>query len=185
MDLDVHLAAIAAGDAGAFGRWLAGAERPVRESLRPFAVHVDCEAVLQETLLRIWQVAPRIEHDGKPNSALRLAVRIARNLAISELRRVRTVGVSQEMIDSVPAPSPAEPPDPILRRAIEECRRALPLKPAQALAARLESAGAERDETLAERLGMRVNTFLQNFTRARKMLANCLRDKGVAVEELA
>ena len=185
MDLDVHLAAIAAGDAGAFGRWLAGAERPVRESLRPFAVHVDCEAVVQETLLRIWQVAPQIESDGKPNSALRLAVRIARNLAISELRRKRTVGVTAEMIESVPEANPAEPPDPILRRAIEECRGELPLKPAQALSARLENGGIDRDETLAERLGMRVNTFLQNFTRARKLLANCLRNKGIAMEELA
>ncbi len=183
MDLDVHLAAIALGDAEAFGHWMAGAERGVRESLRPFAVHVDCEAVVQETLLRIWQVAPRIEPDGKPNCTLRLAVRIARNLAISGLLRTRATAVSPEVLEAVPEVSPDAPPDPILRRALEECRRALPLKPARALAARLESGGVERDETLAEKLGMRVNTFLQNFTRARKLLANCLRGKGVMMED--
>jgi RNA polymerase sigma-70 factor (ECF subfamily) len=76
-------------------------------------------------------------------------------------------------------------PDPLVRNAIDECRRALPGKPAQALSARLEGAGAERDETLAERLGMKLNTFLQNVTRAKKLLLDCLRNKGVPMEELA
>ena len=30
---------------------------------------------------------------------------------------------------------------------------------------------------------MRLNTFLQNFTRARRMLAECLKRHGVAFEE--
>src|SRR5688572_2571793 len=81
------VAAIASGDTGAFTRWMRGAERPLRESLRRYAASVDTEAVLQETLLRVWQVAPRFTHDGEPNGLLRLAVRIAHNLAISELRR--------------------------------------------------------------------------------------------------
>src|SRR5690606_14601871 len=72
IDLDVHLAAIVAGDTRAFGRWLAGAEAPVRDSLRSFARVVDVEAVLQEALLRVWQVAPRFEPDGRPNGLLRL-----------------------------------------------------------------------------------------------------------------
>jgi RNA polymerase sigma-70 factor (ECF subfamily) len=179
IDLDEHLAAIRLGDAGAFARWLAGAERSVRESLRPFAVSVDTEAVLQESLLRAWQFAPRVEPDGKPNALLRYAVRIARNVAISEIRRTRAKAVDPETLD-VADPSPSAPPDPMLRRAIEDCRGALPMKPAQALAARLESGGADADEALAARLGMKPNTFLQNFTRARKMLGDCLESKGVA-----
>src|SRR6185437_5928786 len=75
-DLDVHFPAIAAGDAGAFGRWLAGAEPCLRQSLRPFAARVDTEAVVQEALLRTWQVVPRHAPDGRPNSLLRLALRI-------------------------------------------------------------------------------------------------------------
>ncbi|HEY2368030.1 MAG TPA: sigma factor [Polyangiaceae bacterium] len=173
--------AIRSGDADAFARWLAGAERPVRESLRALAVHVDTESVLQEALLRAWQFASRVEPDGKPNTLLRYAVRIARNVAISEIRKSRTKAVDPETLEASPDPSPSAPPDPILRRAIEDCRGALPRKPAMALAARIESGGADTDEVLAERLGMRPNTFLQNFTRARKMLAECLEGKGVAL----
>lgn len=182
------LPAIQNGDAEAFGRWAAGAERPVRESLRPLAAWVDAEAVVQETLLRMWQVAPRVAPDGQPNGLLRLAVRTARNYAISEVRRARVTGVDPEALeramDHAGEVSAAPPPDPLLRRAIDACRRALPGKPAEALSARLAAAGGERDETLAERLGMKLNTFLQNVTRAKKLLFECLRDKGIPMEEL-
>ena len=66
-----------AGDKDAFAAWLAGAERPVRISLRSFAVKVDTEAVLQEALLRVWQVAPRVRPDGRSNALLRFALRSA------------------------------------------------------------------------------------------------------------
>ncbi|HVV86948.1 MAG TPA: sigma factor, partial [Kofleriaceae bacterium] len=89
IDLDAHLPAIVAGETAAFGRWLAGAEPGVRDSLRSFARVIDVEAVLQEALLRVWQVAPRVNLDGRPNALLRLAHRIAKNLAIDELRRAR------------------------------------------------------------------------------------------------
>ena len=72
-------------------------------------------------------------------------------------------------------------PDPFLRRAIAECHEKLPPTPAEVLACRLQSAGAEPDQTLAERLGMRLNTFLQNFTRARKLLAECLEKRRVDI----
>ena len=74
-DLDFYLGAIVAGDASMFGLWLTGAEPTVRASLRSFAAAVDVEAVLQESLLRIWQVAARFEPDGRPNGLLRLAIR--------------------------------------------------------------------------------------------------------------
>ncbi|HEY1960413.1 MAG TPA: sigma-70 family RNA polymerase sigma factor [Polyangiaceae bacterium] len=181
IDLDANLDAIRLGDTAAFGRFVAGAERGVRESLRSFAAHVDCEAIVQETFLRAWQVAPRVEPDGRPNALLRFTVRVARNLAISEVRRARAKDVDPATLAEMPEVSPPAPPDPFLRRAIEECRDKLPLKPARALAARIESAGAEPDEALAARLGMKTNTFLQNFSRARKMLGECLESKGVAL----
>ena len=87
IDLDVHLPAVAAGDARAFGAWVAGAEGPVRDGLRGFAAAVDVEAVLQEALLRAWSVAPRLAPDGRANALLRFTVRAARNLALSEARR--------------------------------------------------------------------------------------------------
>jgi len=174
VDFDVHLAAIVAGDADAFGRWMAGSERIVRESLRSFAAVVDVEAVLQESLLRVWQVAPRFERDGRPNGLLRFAIRIARNLAVSELRRTKTEPTEEVEISDEP-----RIPDPLLREAIRECRDKLPPKPRQVLDRRLADAGAHDDYDLAEALGMRLNTFLQNFTRARQLLAECLKKKGV------
>jgi RNA polymerase sigma-70 factor (ECF subfamily) len=180
-NLDVHAAAIAAGDAHAFGRFLAGAEQPLRASLARFAASVDTEAVLQESLLRLWQVAPRFVHDGRENGLLRLAARIARNLAIDAARRSRA---QWAVPDEAPVLAP-HPPDPLLRAAIVRCREALPKRPSAALSARLDSAGGEPDTILAARLGMQLNTFLQNFTRARRLLADCLRDAGVDEDLLA
>jgi RNA polymerase sigma-70 factor (ECF subfamily) len=179
------VAAIAAGDASAFARWLAGAEPRLRESLRSLAARIDVESVLQEALLRVWQVAPRFVSDGEPEALLRLAVRIARNLAIDTVRRNRLEPLDPEALErlaasvSLVAPPPDTRTDPLLRRAIDECRRKLPDKPAQALQARLESTGGEPDERLAERVRMRRNTFLQNIVRARRFLANCLRRHGI------
>jgi RNA polymerase sigma factor (sigma-70 family) len=184
MDTDAELSAIIAGDADAFGRWLAAAERPVRESLRSFAAVLDVEAVLQEALLRVWQVAPRFVPDGRPNGLLRLAVRIARNLAISEVRRLRTVPAEPDDVEAALAAAerPPAPPDPLLREAIRACRERLPEKPRQALDARIAGAGGRDDLDVAESLGMRLNTFLQNVTRARQFLADCLRKRGVVLD---
>ena len=38
------------------------------------------------------------------------------------------------------------------------------------------------DRSLAERVGMKLNTFLQNVTRARRLLADCLRRRGVDLD---
>ena len=181
IDLDVHLAAIVAGDTRAFGRWLAGAEPTVRASLRSFASAVDVEAVLQEALLRVWQVAPRFEPDGRPNGLLRLGVRIGRNLAVSEVRRTRATPVEPQNLEAVLQAVAPEEPDPMLRTAIADCRDKLPPKPRQAFDSRLTSAGGQDDVELAAALGMKLNTFLQNFTRARQLLVDCLKRKGIAV----
>jgi RNA polymerase sigma-70 factor (ECF subfamily) len=45
----------------------------------------------------------------------------------------------------------------------------------------MSSQGAEPDARLAERLHMSLNAFLQNFTRARKLLAECLEKRGVVL----
>jgi RNA polymerase sigma-70 factor (ECF subfamily) len=185
MDLDVHLAAIVGGDPGAFARWLAAAEPRVRDTLRTFAAAVDVESILQEALLRVWQVAPRFVPDGRSNGLLRLAIRIGRNLAVSELRRTRAAPVDAEDLEALlaAAEQPVAPPDPMLRGAIHDCREKLPPKPRLALDARLSSGGGQDDVALAELLGMRLNTFLQNVTRARQLLAECLGRRGVIIDE--
>lgn len=181
-DTDVEVPAIAAGDEQAFARWLARAEAPVRSSLRRYAVVADTEAVLQEALLRIWQVAPRWRADGRPNGLLRLAIRIAQNLAISAARRHRLAPVPAG--DELPEPTvaPAGVPDEALRGAVANCREKLPPQPATALAARLDDGGMRHDHELAAKLGMRTNTFLQNITRARRLLADCLRASGIDLD---
>jgi RNA polymerase sigma-70 factor (ECF subfamily) len=181
-DLDVHLSAIVAGDVAAFSLWLSAAEKPLRLSLRSFAQTVDVEAVVQEALLRAWQVAPRVTLDGKPNALLRLTLHMARNLAVSELRRRRATDPLEEAEQALgleALEAMAHVPDPLLRKTIALCRSLLPDKPREALAARLASAGRELDAAVAATLQMRVNTFLQNITRARKLLAECLKSKGV------
>jgi RNA polymerase sigma-70 factor (ECF subfamily) len=183
-DLDSHLGAIALGDVGAFGAWLAQAERPLRDSLRSFAAHLDTEAVLQEALLRIWQVAPRIVPDGRPNTLLRFGLRVARNLAVSERRRVRSAPAGPEALEQDEEHAlEIPPPDPLLRARIEECHAKLPKKPARALDARLRNGGREPDELLAARLSMRTNTFVQNVARARRFMAECLKSQGILLTE--
>jgi RNA polymerase sigma factor (sigma-70 family) len=184
MNLDLYLESIIAGDTSAFAMWMARAEPTVRLSLRSFAAVIDVEAVLQESLLRVWQVAHRFEPDGKPNGLLRFAIRIARNLAVSEVRRTRATPVdASTLADNEQLATETRDPDPMLRAAIAECRDKLPQKPRQALDARLAAGGTREDIEIAESLAMRLNTFLQNFTRARQMLADCLRKKGVDIDQ--
>jgi DNA-directed RNA polymerase specialized sigma24 family protein len=187
MDLDVHLPAILTGDTRAFGRWMAGAEGTIRDTLRSFATVIDVEAILQEALLRVWQVATRFVPDGKPNGLLRLGIRIARNLAISEVRRTKSRPVPEADLErALMMEEQADAtPDPLLRDVLERCRDKLPEKPRLALDVRLsfESREGGRDDiSLAAQVGMRVNTFLQNFTRARRLLAECLKKNGVAFD---
>jgi RNA polymerase sigma-70 factor (ECF subfamily) len=186
MNLDVHLPDILGRDPHAFGQWMAGAEGPIRDSLRSFARVVDVEAVLQEALLRVWQVAPRFVADGAPNGLLRLGLRIARNLAISEVRRTKTRPAPNEDLEAALADDPdtaeVTPADPLLRRVLARCFELLPDQPRRVLGLRLAGAG-EADTVLAQTLGMRLNTFLQNFGRARKLLGECLAKNGVAVDE--
>lgn len=184
-ELDALVPSIVAGDADAFGRWLAGAEPRLRASLSSFAEQVDVEAVLQECMLRVWQVAPRFVDDGRPDALVRLAIRIARNLALDDLRRRRVDPATTLQLEAMTPPEVIAPGDPKLREVIASCREKLPGKPAMALQARLDGAWRP-DAELADELGMKLNTFLQNFTRARRLLADCLSKHGIDVKlELA
>jgi DNA-directed RNA polymerase specialized sigma24 family protein len=184
-DLDDHLPGIVAREEEAFVAWLAGAEPALRRALRRFATTVDVEAVLQETLLRVWQVAPQHKPDGQENSLLRLAHRIGRNLAVDEARRVGVRGLDGGAHDDgfLEPIDPAPPPDPLLQRAVRACLQALRGAPRRALQARLQAAG-QKDDALAAELTMRVNTFRQNVKRAREALRTCLEDRGIDLKKL-
>ena len=72
-------------------------------------------------------------------------------------------------------------PDPLLRELIAKCREKLPSKPAEALMLRLDDGGRHSDLVLAQRAKTTLNTFLQNFTRARKLLLECLQKQKVTL----
>jgi RNA polymerase sigma-70 factor (ECF subfamily) len=104
-------------------------------------------------------------------------------MAISARRRLHGTKVdddaANEALDEAALAEGVRAPDPLLRQVLAACREELPEKPALALGARLASGGGEPDQLLAARLSMRTNTFLQNVSRARKLLAECLRRRGV------
>ncbi len=182
MSDELQLRAIQAGDVAAFSVWMAAAEPRMRASLASFAGGIDAEAVLQEALLRVWQVAPRVEPHPAGDTLVRLGVRIARNLAIDSCRRARAVPVEPPSVDAMMEVAVPPKTDPLLREAIARCHEKLPKKPRRALTARMSAGGPDRD--LAAALSMRVNTFLQNLSRARRLLADCLKRAGIDLEEV-
>ena len=173
------------GDHEGFSDWVRLVEIPLRRSLRSFARGVDVEAVVQEGLLRMWVLAPRLSLKGA-NASLRYAVVMTRRLAQQEAKRLGTtesIDPNELERDSDLSIEPDRPADPGLRRAILDCIERLPAQPKKALGARLENDGSESDPAIAVRLRMKLNTFLQNIVRARRHLARCLESRGVSLEE--
>jgi DNA-directed RNA polymerase specialized sigma24 family protein len=183
--LDSTFAQVRAGDRLAFAHWMGSVELPIRLSLRQFARAVDVEAVVQETLLRMWILA---QDGARPltgdNASLRFSIGLARNLARAEARRLGNETLLP--LEALPEPSaePEPPSDPPLREAILECLARLATKPAKAFQARMRLGARFPDAVLASRLGMSLNTFLQNIVRARKQVATCLARKGIPLEEV-
>ena len=168
----------------AFADWMGAVEAPIRRSLSRFVHAIDVESVLQETLLRMWLYAQDRGAELKGEAAsLRFAIGMARNIARSEARRMGRITLlpPDDMPEVEVQPEP--PPDPGRRRARQECLAALKGKPLVALRARLDSVGVEPDRELARNVGMTLNTFLQNIVRARNSMAECLRRRGVVIEE--
>lgn len=165
-----------------FARWMSLVERPLRASLRRFARAVDAESVLQETFLRMWvAVQDRARTFEGENASLRFALRVARLVALEEIRRAR-LGHLVALADLDPAAEPSVPPEPVpdpgLLKIVRDCIERLTGKPRAAMLARLASAHERSDRDLASSLGMAVNTFLQNIVRARRSVAACLEEKG-------
>jgi DNA-directed RNA polymerase specialized sigma24 family protein len=182
--IDELWVAACSGNQRALGDWMGRVERPIRRSLFPFAHAVDAEGVVQETLTRMWLYSRDRGHELTGDDAsLRFAIGMARNLARNLARKH-----GREVLlppDDMPEPGvePESPPDPFIQRAIRECFRKLAGKPLAALQARLQFGAGQPDRAIAERVGMTVNTLLQNVVRARKQLAGCLEGKGINVEE--
>lgn len=184
-EIDRAYAGTRAGDEASFTAWVRLVEVPLRASLRRFAPVVDVEAVTQEAFVRMWKIAPRLKLSGA-DASLHYARRLARNVAISEARRLGTLRkVDIEVLDGKEegVVQPAPPLDLRLRRAILGCIEQLPDSPRIALLERIARGGVEHDRDLAARAHMQLNTFLQNIVRARKYVAACLEKAGVPLKE--
>jgi DNA-directed RNA polymerase specialized sigma24 family protein len=183
--LDALWLSVCDGDRRAFGYWMGRVERPIRRCLFPFGRAVDAESVVQETLLRMWVYAQeRGAQLTGDDASLRFAIGMARNVARNMARKYgRELHLPPDEMPE-PAVAPEPPPDPGLRRAIRECFEKLARKPLLAMQARLAGGHREDDATLAKRLGMTLNTFLQNIVRARQQLAKCLSASGVDLQQV-
>lgn len=174
------------GDRNAFAAWMSKVEIPLRRSFSRWARAVDVEVVIQETFLRMWLLAcdPQRPLEGS-HASLKYAFGVARNVALEEIRRYRQDRfVDLSALESLPeGRCEADPPDPALARAIAECMDRLPAKPRSAMWARVRGACLP-DRELAKGLKMKVNTFLQNIVRARRLLRRCLEQRGVRLGEI-
>jgi len=182
--IDAAFAKARAGGHEAFADWMGGVELPIRLSLRRFAQAVDVEAVVQETLLRMWLLSQEKGRElSGENASLRFAIGVARNIARSEARRWgREQLLPPEDLPEA-AVDPEPPSDPGLRRAITECLARVAAKPRKALRARMDFGGLMPDRDIAQSLRMTLNAFLQNIVRARRQVAACLGRKGISLEE--
>jgi DNA-directed RNA polymerase specialized sigma24 family protein len=178
-EIDEAFADARSGNRDAFTRWMRMAEIPIRHTLARYARHVDVEAAMQETLLRMWLL---VNDPGRvltgENASVRFGCRVAANVAKEELRRLRLAPLEVEPQD------PSDPPqsDPFVRRAIRECRDKLPRKLHIAIGVQV-SDGYRGSREAAAIARMKVNTFLQNLVRARRLLRTCLEHRGVRLAE--
>ncbi len=174
------------GDRGAFAQWIGMVEIPLRRSLHRFARAVDVEAVVQETLLRMWLVAgdPQRVLEGS-RASLKYAFAVGRIVALEEMRRYRQDRfVGLDVLENLPEGRiNPDPPDPALARKLQDCMERLPRRPREALWARVHD-GRLPDRQLADALRMKANTFFQNIVRARRLLRECLERRGVRLEEI-
>ncbi|TMQ73797.1 MAG: hypothetical protein E6K81_02880 [Candidatus Eisenbacteria bacterium] len=179
-EVDGLFARVRGHDTEAFRDWMGSVERPIRASLGRFARAVDVESIVQETLLRMWLLATQGGRDlAGPDASLRFAIGLARNLARNEARRMGRVSFlpPQDLPEVTADPAPSS--DPRLAAAIRDCMGRLSARLREVLAARIARGAVEPDREIAERLRLKLNTFLQNVVRARQQLRKCLEGKGV------
>ncbi len=145
--------------------------RLYRLALRLLADAAEAEDVVQEAMLRLWQIAPRWEPGAAQPATW--AYRVAMNLATDRLRRRRSVP-----LDAVPEPADEAPApfEALLEtdrtRALEAALAQLPDRQRQAVVLRhLE--GLPNPE-IADVMGVGVEAVESLTARGKKRLADLL-----------
>lgn len=183
-DYDAEVAelhAIVQRDLDAFSRWFARCEIPLKVSLRSFKPFVDAEAVVQDTVIKVWEDPSRIRPDGRPGFLLRWARTVALNAARNAARRQ---GRHAAMPEGDHVAGDVQPmSDVFLRTRVQQCFERLPAPQRQAFRARVADGGSRTDRELAASIEMSFDAFRQTLTRGRRALVACLRSFNIDVME--
>lgn len=177
-DDDRLLAAIAAGDRGAFRRLM---ERHVRSVLsvahRVAGNAQDADDVAQEAFLKVWTLAPRWKPDGEARFSTWL-YRVVVNLCLDR-RRVRPMAALEEAGDPPdPAPGGAESAAATQRRdRLMEAMGDLPDR--QRIAVALYYFAEVGGPEAARHLGLSVPALEALLVRARRALKEALERRGL------
>jgi RNA polymerase sigma-70 factor (ECF subfamily) len=171
-----------AGEA-AFKDWFKRCEFPLRRSLRHFAAVVDVEAVVQETVIQIWEHdASRISRTSRPEFLLRWAIVVARNKALNIAKRTGRQDSLEAHVD-LTTPAAHAPGDPFLSARIRRCLEELPPTLRRVLEARVKDDGQHSDRELAGLLDTTFAAFRQNLARGRHGVEDCLKKHGIDIRK--
>lgn len=146
------------------------APRVLALARRMLGDRAEAEDVAQETLLRMWRVAPDWRDEARLSTWL---YRVASNLCVDRLRRRRDQGLEgvDELPDGAPAPL-AELETRDRARALEAALAELPER--QRLAVVLRHMEERSNIEIAEILGLSVEAVESLLARARRTLSRLL-----------
>jgi RNA polymerase sigma-70 factor (ECF subfamily) len=169
---DALLAAYAAGDmAAARALTLRLAPRLIATAAKLLGDRTEAEDVAQETMLRLWRIAP----DWRPGAAqpATWAHRVAVNLCLDRLRRRPTRPLEEAEDVADPAPSPLAALEAADRAAaLAAALAALPDR--QRVAISLRHFEARSNPEIAESLGVSVEAVESLLARGRRALSRAL-----------
>lgn len=171
------LEAARTGDAAAAQRLAAAlGPRLFGQAYRMLGDRAEAEDVAQDTLLRLWRMAPRWDQDGAASVA-GWCHGVARNLCIDRMRRVAgargTVPLEDVSDPADPAPGAEQTLQTRARsQALQAALRVLPDRQRQAVVLR-HIEGASNPE-IAERLGGSVEAIESLISRGKRALSSAL-----------